>query len=289
MEHEPHLVHEAPARHVHEKKEFLIPISILIAALLVSASMFYNTSVIVKSLGKVTTASAPASTAPSAAAAQNNTPQMVTVASRNDEPTLGNKDAKVTIVEFADFQCPFCKQFFQNTFSQIKQQYVDTGKVKYVFRHFPLTQIHVNAQISGIAAECANQQGKFWDFHNVLYTSGQSDGSGLDAVSLKKYADTLGLNKGTFGLGKNKFNDCLDGSSTLATVQADQKLGVDIGVQGTPSFIIMKGDNVSIDSTLVRNGNAQNKNVIDLGGGNAMVVGSVPFATMQPVIDAALK
>ena len=89
-------------------------------------------------------------------------------------PQLGKTNAKVAIVEFSDFECPFCKQFFNETFSQIKREYIDTGKVAFYFRHYPLTSIHPNAQIAAEATECANEQGKFWQFHDMLFTNQES-------------------------------------------------------------------------------------------------------------------
>lgn len=84
-------------------------------------------------------------------------------------PTLGNNKAKVTVVEFSDFQCPFCKRFFDDTFSQLKKDYIDTRKIQFTYRHFPLRSIHANAQKAGEAAECANEQGKFWQYHDTLF------------------------------------------------------------------------------------------------------------------------
>ena len=236
-----------------EKPLNIIAASILVGAILISASILYGFHSI-SSGGAVLGQQQNAPAAPTAAANGNAQPgAIVTVSDRNDEPTLGNKDAKVVVEEFGDFQCPFCKNFFQQTFDQIKKQYIDTGKIKYVFRHFPLTNLHINAQISAVAAECANQQGKFWDYHNVLYTSGQADGTGLDKASLEKYASQLGLG--------NKFNQCLESNATLATVQADQSEGTKDGITGTPSFII--------------NGK--------------LIVGAQPFSAFQTAIDAALQ
>lgn len=84
-------------------------------------------------------------------------------------PALGGKNAKVTVVEFSDFQCPFCKAFFDDTLSQLKKDYIDTGKVKMAYRHFPISSIHKNAQKAGEASECANEQGKFWQYHDILF------------------------------------------------------------------------------------------------------------------------
>ncbi|MBI2443137.1 MAG: thioredoxin domain-containing protein [Candidatus Levybacteria bacterium] len=84
-------------------------------------------------------------------------------------PMLGKDDAPVTMIEFSDLQCPFCLRFFQNSFPQIKKNYIDTGKVKFYFRHLPLTQLHPMAMPFANAAECANEQNKFWEMHDKIY------------------------------------------------------------------------------------------------------------------------
>lgn len=84
-------------------------------------------------------------------------------------PVLGNANAPVTVIEFSDFQCPFCESFFKNTFPSLKKDYIDTGKVKFYYRQFPLTSIHPNAQEAAEAAECANEQNKFWQYHDMLF------------------------------------------------------------------------------------------------------------------------
>ena len=246
--------------------KFIIAGSVLLGALLISASLFYNTNILankIEALQNLQVAQAP-TTAGAQGSAGQPAPSAptgpVNVAVRKSAPVEGNDNAKVTIVEFGDFQCPFCQSFVKNTLPQIKKQYIDTGKVKLVFRHFPLP-FHVNAQVSAVAAECANQQGKFWQYHDLLYKDGQGDGTGLDKVSLEKYADSLGLNSGTFGFGKNKFNQCLENNSTLDIVKADMAEGTKDGVTGTPSFYI--------------NGQP--------------IVGALPFANFQQAIDAALK
>ncbi len=249
--------------------KYVVAGSILLGALLVSASLFYNTNILANKIEALQSLSF--AQAPTTAGAQGSAGQTapapsapsgpVNVAVRSSAPVEGNSNAKVTIVEFGDFQCPFCQSFVKNTLPQIKSQYIDTGKVKLIFRHFPLP-FHVNAQISAVAAECANQQGQFWPYHDLLYKDGQGDGTGLDKVSLEKYADSLGLNSGTLGVfGKNKFNQCLENNSTLAIVKADTTEGTKDGVSGTPSFFI--------------NGQP--------------IVGALPFASFQQAIDAALK
>src|SRR5437867_7147997 len=85
-----------------------------------------------------------------------------------DAPVLGRNDAPVTLVEFSDYQCPFCQRFFATTLSALKKHYVDTGKVRYVFRDFPLDQMHPQARKAAEAAHCAVEQGKYWEMHEVL-------------------------------------------------------------------------------------------------------------------------
>jgi protein-disulfide isomerase len=177
----------------------------------------------------------------------------VKISDRADEPVIGSKSAPVTVYEFGDFQCPFCKQFYQQSYADIKTKYIDTGKIKLVFRHYPLSAIHVNAEISSEAAECANRQGQFEAYYNTLYTKGNGDGTGLDSASLKAYASQLGLNMTTF-------NQCLDNHETKAVVAADLAVGTSAGVSGTPTFYI--------------NG--------------TQVVGAQPTAAFEAAIDSAL-
>ena len=88
----------------------------------------------------------------------------------DDDPVLGDPNAKVTIIAFEDFQCPFCERFDTQTFPQLKSQYIDTGKAKFIFRDFPLS-FHQNADNAANTAECANEQGKFWQMHDKLFTN----------------------------------------------------------------------------------------------------------------------
>jgi protein-disulfide isomerase len=272
-EHEPDHVHleietgapKAPKEYKNQPA-WILAGGLVLGALIIAGSIVFGFHALVKNQlafgGQALLAANQAAPAAVGAAQPTQAPGApVTVADRANEPTLGSKNAKVTMVEFGDFQCPFCKQYYQQSYAQIKSQYIDTGKVKLIFRHFPLSTIHVNAQISAVAAECANQQGKFWEYHDKLYTDGQSDGAGLDKASLEKYASSLGLNSGTFGFGKNKFNQCLEGNATLSVVNADQAEGTKDGVTGTPTFYI--------------NG--------------VQVVGAQPLTAFQAAIDKALK
>lgn len=141
-------------------------------------------------------------------------------------PSEGSDSAKVIMVEFSDFQCPYCGMFVTNTLPQIKSNYIDTGKVKLVYKYFPLP-FHQNAEKAAEAAACAGDQGKFWEMHDILYQN-----QGVLAVSnLKTYASNLGMNT-------TKFNQCLDNGMKAQVVQNDIDYGTLLGVTGTPTFYI---------------------------------------------------
>lgn len=241
----------------------IIASSVIAAAIIISLSVFYNTKLVLnnsRGLADLQENSAKGTAALNPPAVPGQAPAFAEVAERKDAAVLGKSDAKVTIVEFSDFQCPFCEKFYTETYGKIKSQYIDTGKVKMIFRHFPLPS-HANAQPAAVASECANIQGKFWQYHDLLFKNGKADGTGLAMTDLKKYADSLGLNNGTLGFSKNKFNQCLDANDTLSLVQADQSAGQSVGVNGTPTFFI--------------NGK--------------QLVGAQPFSAFQAAIEEALK
>jgi len=116
---------------------------------------------------------------------QPSAPQIIQV-SLDDDPFKGNEDAPVTIIEFSDFQCPFCLRFYEQTLPSIMENYVDTGKVKFVYRDLPLDSIHPNARPVHIAAECADEQGKFWGYHDMLFDN-QSEWGRLPAADLQSH------------------------------------------------------------------------------------------------------
>src|SRR3989338_3277191 len=144
----------------------------------------------------------------------------------DDDPSLGNKNAPVTIVEFADFECPYCKRFHEDTFPHIKD-YIDSGQVYFVYRDFPLSQIHPNSHMASKAANCAYEQGNFWDMHNMLFENGVKNG----VEDFKQYARNIGLNM-------DKFNSCLDSSANDVEIWNDIADGTFLGVTGTPAFFV---------------------------------------------------
>jgi len=181
------------------------------------------------------------------------TPQLLRRSvSVDDDPVKGSSNAKVTIVEFSDFQCPFCARFYSQTLKEIDEQYIKTGKVKLVYRDFPLS-FHQYAQKAAEAAECANEQGKFWEYHDLLFER-QEEWSNGGIQKFKEYAQELGLDSA-------KFNDCLDSGKFAQEVQKDSVDGQAYGVSGTPTFFI---------------------NGIE-------VVGAQPFSVFKQIIDNELQ
>ena len=143
-----------------------------------------------------------------------------------DDSVLGNTNANVTIVEFGGYQDPFSFKFYNETFSLIDSEYIKTGKVKFVFRDFPLS-FHSQAQKAAEAAECAGEQGKYYEMHNKLFESGVAGG----IASFKQYAKDIGIDSA-------KFNDCLDSGKMYDEVQKDYEYAISIGVGGSPTFFI---------------------------------------------------
>jgi protein-disulfide isomerase len=142
-----------------------------------------------------------------------------------NDPITGPEDAPVTIVEFSDFECPFCQRHFQEVYPRLISTYGD--QIRYVFKDFPLTSIHPNAFPAAEAALCSLEQNAFWPFHDLLFGGTQ----GLSRSSYESYASSLNLDIDAFTL-------CLDESRYAASVQADQDFGIETGVRSTPTFFI---------------------------------------------------
>lgn len=145
--------------------------------------------------------------------------------SADDDPFTGNPNASVTMIMFSNYGCQFSRQFWQNTFPLLKQNYIDTGKIKFVYRDLPPVN-PPQVTDSSLAAECADEQGRFWDYNQKLITS-----VNIDKASLKVYASDLGLDVA-------KFDQCLDSQKYLSEVQKDFNDGVAYGATGTPTFFI---------------------------------------------------
>jgi len=146
--------------------------------------------------------------------------------------SIGDPNAPITIIEFTDYQCPYCERHFSQTLPSLKADFIDTGKVRYVFKDFPLTTIHPQAVLAAAAARCAGAQDAYLPMHDALFAN-QSSWSGLfNAADLfERYAVDLGLDG-------DAFRACLDSGEMETAVLADQAQGFEFGVNGTPAFFI---------------------------------------------------
>jgi protein-disulfide isomerase len=183
-----------------------------------------------------------------------------TLVSLADAPFKGGKEARVTIVEFSDYQCPFCARHVKNTLPQLEKEYVASGKLKYVFRDSPIENLHPQAPKAHEAARCAGEQGKYWPMHNVLFDKQRS----LSVDDLTSHAKGLGLDAA-------RFRTCLDSNKFAEAVRADQVQAAKFGVRGTPTFLVGRTEP---DGTHMKV--------------TATIVGAQPYARFKDAIDAAL-
>lgn len=152
---------------------------------------------------------------------------------------LGNKAAPVTIVEFSDYQCPFCRQFHNTTFEAIRKSYLDTGKARLIAVDYPLPQ-HTDAEPAAEAVHCAADQGKFWEMRDTV----TQDGAPLDKAAFEAYADKLHMDV-------PQFSACISQGKYRDLVATNQKRGAAIGVKGTPTFLIGKTTPDGVTGTVV--------------------------------------
>lgn len=143
------------------------------------------------------------------------------------QPTIGSENAPVKIVEFLDFTCAYCKKFSQEVFPKIKQEYVDKGKVQFIFKNFPLNTV---SQKLALAGECAFDQGKFWEFYELIYSQPSAS---LSDEQIKSLVQSIGIDQ-------KKFNECFDSQKYLQEIENDFQEGVAVGVNGTPAFFVNK-------------------------------------------------
>lgn len=166
-------------------------------------------------------------------------------------PVLGDKNAPITMVEFTDYQCPFCRQFYTQTFAELKKNYIDTGKVRFYSRDLPLDSMHPNAMRAAEAARCAADQGQFWKLRDVI--GNQPDK--LDLESLLADAESLKLDVTAFRV-------CVVAEKHKSEIEADLMEAMRIGADGTPAFVLGKSTPQGVDGDLVVG--AQPYNIFDL-------------------------
>ena len=155
---------------------------------------------------------------------------------QNGSPIMGNPSATITIVEWGDYQCTFCYKFHQSTLNTIKQDFIETGKVKLVFKDFPLNG--PDSVLAAEAAYCAQDQGKYWQYHDELYKNWGGERTGwVNRDSLDKFATTVNLDL-------EKFDKCLDEHKYLERVNQMYEFGREIGIDATPSFLVFNNEKI---------------------------------------------
>lgn len=186
-------------------------------------------AVIAQAIEAALTGVAPAAAEPSAPVAG---PTPAAIAPADDTMVLGDPGAPVTIVEFSDYECSFCSRHFQQTWPLLQAEFVDTGRVRYMFKDFPIAGLHPQAFRAHEAARCAGEQGTYWAMHDQLFTKQRSWAGRADNASVfERYAAQLGLDAGAF-------EDCLASDRWSGAVNADISEGASLGVRGTPNFFI---------------------------------------------------
>ncbi|MGD9534809.1 MAG: DsbA family protein [Candidatus Nitrosocosmicus sp.] len=179
---------------------------------------------------------------------------------KQGSPYQGSKSAPVTVIDFSDLQCPLCKRFVDNTEQQINSTYIQTGKVALVFKHLPNRGF--DSFPAALAAQCTNDQGKFWQYHDILYKNqGPIDSGWASVDNLKKFASQIP------GLDMAKFNSCFDNQEHKSFVEKDLQMAqMMLGFSQTPSFIIVNSD----------------------GSNPQKLEGAQPFPAFKAVIDKQL-
>lgn len=245
-------------------KEFSIPLSIMAGAIIIAlAIMISNGFIRIGNISFGRNNSTSSQTPNTTDRAVPEASSVVTV-SLDDDPIIGDKSAPVTMVEFSDYECPFCKRHFDQTYPLLRKDYIDKGLVKLVYRDLPL-DFHQNAHIEAQAANCARDQGEdstYFKYHDEIFKRTTSNGTGL-AV------DELPVIAGDIGLDSAKFQTCLDSGKYKAEVDKDLSDASSYGATGTPTFFIGKsGKNGTIQGTLI--------------------VGAQPYSAFKTLIDSQL-
>jgi protein-disulfide isomerase len=245
-------------------QSFLTPIAIIIAGMMISTTLFFSLKdvEIDGNVKGATTTTANTDDGDSVAAAPSEETFPEASITIDDDPILGDKDnAKIAIVEFSDFECPFCARHWEQTHGSLVEQYIESGDAILVFRDLPLS-FHTQAEPAAVAASCARDQGgdsAYYDFHDKLFESGVAAGD----TDFDKYAGELGLNM-------DKFNECQVSGKFDAEIQTDIADGNANGCTGTPCFII---------GNLDKDGNVT---------GGKRISGAYPLTDFQTIIEELL-
>lgn len=251
----------------YNKTQLFLTVTLMVASFLIG-SLWTKMQYLEKSqtLTKGSTANAQGSAqqvSPQQAPPEDTSPKQVSV---DDDPVIGNANAPVTMIDFSDYECPFCKRYFDDAFTQIKKDYIDTGKVKYVYRDLPLSFHDPMATLEAVAANCAREQGDdttYYQYHDEIFKRTKSNGNGLTKDDLSTIATDLELNIDTF-------TTCVGDEKNKEEVQKDLADATKVGASGTPTFFI---------------GKSTSNGVIT----GTKIVGAQPYSAFQAEIDKQLK
>ena len=165
---------------------------------------------------------------------ENSEPELLFQVSKDNDPVLGDPNAPISIIEFSNYQCQFCARFDSDTLPLLKSEYIETGKVNFIPRDFPIQKIHSNAMSTALASECANEQGRFWEYRDVLFKTQndwKQEKSDSLILTLKQFA-------GDLNLSQEQFDSCLDSGKYSEEVGKDIEDGNKHMVTGTPTFFV---------------------------------------------------
>lgn len=236
---------------IKDSNSYLLPASILIMGVLVSGSIIY--AIGVSKSGNGNGGAKPSADSGTAVVTNQNLKEI-----SGRDVILGDPKAPVTLIEYGDYQCPFCGRFFRDTESLVRENYVKTGKVKTVFRNFQF--LGPESTNAAQAAECAKDQGKFWAYYDAIYTTELKDGKENNGNLTRELF--IDLAKGA-GLDANAFTSCYDSGKYAVQVQKDTADAQALGVNSTPTIFV--------------------------NGQQTQPPGALPYAQLQIIIENALK
>jgi protein-disulfide isomerase len=222
--------------------KYMLPISIIVAGVIIGMAIFISSRGTSNTTQNLNNTNSKSSASASQTTPTNNTNTNTVTVSLGSNPVLGNtKTAKVGIVEFGDFQCPYCKEFNNSAFPTIQSNYINNGKIIYSFRNYPLTTIHPLSLGMAQESGCFGEQGKFWKFVSKMYSTNQ-DTNTPNVVA--QYAKAMGLNM-------TDYNNCVQNDPFQSKIQNDINAGNRINLQGTPSFVIGKYKNNKVTGQII--------------------------------------
>jgi len=246
--------------------QLALPVSILVASLLISGTLWYTRggSAVIGDKTKT-----------------GQTDQTAQFNITSADHILGDKNAKLTVVEFADFRCPFCERFYADSEQQIIRDFVNTGKARLIFKNYAF--LGQSSIWASEAAECAGEQNKYWEMYNWLFSNQapESDTAYYSKANLIKYAGKVGLNTA-------QFTTCINNDKYAQKVSDDLAQGKALGISGTPTILLVGKDN-KFDLGYIKTQLGQGGFSVTLPNGNVFIVGAQPYATFKAAIDAALK